>query len=335
MPDSNHKATSVLRGISFMCLATILFAVSNAIAKWEVALYPAGEVLFWRSLFTFAVVFACVAPLGGGLASYRTTKPLSHLARGGSQAISQGLTVLALSLMPLAGAAAFSFSAPLWAALISYFVLRERVTMARGLALSVGFAGVLVVAQPSAGLPLLGIAFALGNAIMYGSVTVAVRGMAKTETANCLLVWQVTLLALAHAALLPLGYRNPVPVDLLLLALCGLANAGAQYCWTRALVQAPTAAVGPFYYLLLVWSAIAGFLVWGDMPTWSVLLGALVIAAASVALVWQESRSMAASADEAAARAGANKENAVSRGTAGLMTNPCISSQPSARSISS
>jgi drug/metabolite transporter (DMT)-like permease len=41
----------------------------------------------------------------------------------------------------------------------------------------------------------VGALFALGNAIMYGSVTVAVRGMTATESANTLLMWQMVTIA--------------------------------------------------------------------------------------------------------------------------------------------
>ena len=90
----------------------------------------------------------------------------------------------AYSLMPLAGAVAINFSAPLFAALVSIFWLKERAAPARWIALLVGFFGVLIVTNPGSNSLTLGALFALGNAIMYGSVTVAVRGMTKTESST-------------------------------------------------------------------------------------------------------------------------------------------------------
>ena len=117
----------------------------------------------------------------------------------------------------------------------------------------------------------IGALFALANAVMYGSVTVAVRGMTATESPNTLLMWQMATIAVFHSFLLVFGFRWPTTVDAAMLALSGVANAVAQYAWTRALHLAPTTAVSPFYYLLLVWALVIGFLVWGDVPTLGLL----------------------------------------------------------------
>ena len=167
-------------GILYMILATVLFAVSSAIAKWQVAIYPVGEVMFFRSISSLAVCAAVVLPVTG-FAVFATKRHGAHIARGLSQSISQTFTVIAFSLMPLAGAIAINFSAPLWAALLSIVWLKERAGPARWTVLLTGFSGVLIVANPGADAFQIGALFALANAVMYGSVTVAVRGMTATE----------------------------------------------------------------------------------------------------------------------------------------------------------
>ncbi|MCP6769371.1 hypothetical protein NL529_31445, partial [Klebsiella pneumoniae] len=83
------------------------------------------------------------------------------------------------------------FSAPLWSALLSVVWLKERAGAARWMALFAGFFGVLIVANPGMDSLTLGALFALGNAVMYGTVTVAVRGMTATESTYTLLMWQL------------------------------------------------------------------------------------------------------------------------------------------------
>ncbi len=284
------KATdNVPLGIMYMILATILFAVSSAIAKWQVAIYPVGEVMFFRSIFTFAVCALVVLPFTG-LAVFATKRTGAHLARGLSQSISQTFTVIAFSLMPLAGAIAINFSAPLWAALLSVIWLKERAGFARWSVLLTGFSGVLIVAMPGSDSMQIGALFALANAIMYGSVTVAVRGMSATESANTLLMWQVTVLAVLHSFLLVFGFRWPTGADFAMLAFSGVANAGAQYAWTKSLMLAPTTAVSPFYYLMLVWAIGIGFVVWGDAPTVELIAGSAIVVASGLYLLWHEAR---------------------------------------------
>ena len=107
--------------------------------------------------------------------------------------------------------------------------------------------------------------FALANAIMYGSVTVAVRGMTKTESANTLLMWQMVTLTVFHSFLLVFGFKLPTPTDAGMLIAGGFANAAGQYLWTRSLHLAPTTAITPVYYFLMVWSLAIGLRLWGTM----------------------------------------------------------------------
>jgi drug/metabolite transporter (DMT)-like permease len=285
--STNHD--DVPRGILAMTGATLCLALSSAFTKYEVALHPVGEVMFMRSISSFAICALFMLPVTG-LAVFRTGRPKSHIARGLSQSISQTFTVLALWLMPLAGATAISFSAPIWSALISIVWLKERPGAARWAFLIIGFLGVLIVAHPGADSLQVGAVFALANAIMYGSVTVAVRGMTKTESANTLLMWQVATVAFFHSLLLPFGVDSLSFFDLAMLVGSGLTNAAGQWLWTRALRLGPATAVGPFYYLTLVWALVIGFFAWGDIPSLGLVIGSCVVVSAGLLLVWHEAR---------------------------------------------
>ncbi|MGC2124825.1 MAG: DMT family transporter [Xanthobacteraceae bacterium] len=287
--DGDAARNRVVQGIMFMIGATVMFAISNALSKWVVADYPVGEVMFARSITSLIVCASFMLPVTG-LSVFATRRVRDHIARGASQAISQTFTVIAFSLMPLAGAVAINFSAPLFSGLISVLWLKERAGPARWGALLVGFVGVLIVVKPGSDSIQLGALFALANAIMYGSVTVAVRGMSKTESANTLLMWQMVCLAVMHSFLLVFGFRWPTPQHAALFVSMGVANAAAQYLWTRALHAAPATAVSPFYYFLLVWTMFIGFFVWGDVPTAGLLLGSGIVVASGLFLLYQEAQ---------------------------------------------
>src|SRR5580692_2602838 len=283
------RADNVPSGILMMIAATVLFAGASAASKWLVAEYPVGEVLFLRSLSSLIGGAAVILPVTG-LSVYATHRPRDHLLRGLSQSISQLALLLAFSLMPLAGAVAINFSAPLFAALVSIIWLKEPAGYVRGGALLIGFAGVLIVTNPGANSLTLGALFALTNAVMYGTVTVAVRGMTRTESANTLVIWQASVLAFFHSFLLFFGWRWPSPLDAAMLFGTGFTNAIGQWFWTRSLHLAPAAAVTPFYYLMLVWSLIIGFLVWGDVPTLSLLIGSAIVVVTGLFLFLREAR---------------------------------------------
>jgi drug/metabolite transporter (DMT)-like permease len=274
-------------GILYMLGATIVFTISSAVSKWLVARYPIGEVLFTRSLVALTTCALVILPYAG-LAVFRTGRLRHHMLRSISQGFSQTFLLIAFSLMPLAGAIAINFSAPLFATLISALLLKEAVGPVRWAALLVGFCGVLIVTNPGAGTFQIGALFALANAVLYGSVTAAVRGMTATESTETLTLYQLALLTTFFTLLLPLGWNSPTPVDAVWMVFNGVANAVGQYWWTRALHLAPASAISPFYYLSLVWASILGFAIWGEIPTVSLVVGSAVVVASGMFLLWRE-----------------------------------------------
>jgi drug/metabolite transporter (DMT)-like permease len=275
--------------IAYMVAAGVVFAGANAMSKWLVATYPVGEVLFARALVGVLALAVFVIPVYG-LVVFRTRRPGAHLLRGVSQTVAQFLLLMAFSLMPLASATAINFSSPLFATLASAIFLKEAVGPARAAALVIGFIGVLIVTNPGAETFQIGALYALANAILFGTVTAGVRGMTTTESAETLTMYQLIMLSVAFGATLPFAFVMPKGLDWLWLALNGVGNGIAQYWWTRAIHMAPTAAVVPFNYLNLVWAALLGFAIWGDVPTIGLVIGSAIVVGTGLFLLWSETR---------------------------------------------
>jgi drug/metabolite transporter (DMT)-like permease len=285
----------VVRGIAYMVASTVAFAAVNALVKWEVAVYPVGEVAFFRSLFSLVPCYLIVLPRAG-FRVLRTERMFDHVKRAVSQLCSMTSIFLAFKLMPLAGAVAISFSAPLFTTLLSILLLKETVGIHRWAALAVGFLGVVLVTDPGSANFGWGAVFALSNAILISSVAIAIRKMAATESTETLIVYQLTLLAALTALLLPFGFAMPGRRDLLFLATAGIVNGVAQYWWTKSLHLAPASAVVPFNYLSLVWASMVGYAVWGDLPTLGLVAGSVTVVASSLYILWRETGARAARA---------------------------------------
>ena len=199
VPAQPARREHVPLGILYMVGATIMFAGSSAVSKWLVASYPVGEVLFTRTAVSLVACALFIMPQTG-LAVFRTHRLGHHVMRSVSQGFSQTFLLIAFSLMPLASAIAINFSAPLFATLVSALLLKEAVGLARWAALLVGFCGVLIVTQPGAETFQIGALFALANAVLYGSVTAAVRGMTATESAGTLTLYQLCSRRCSHCS---------------------------------------------------------------------------------------------------------------------------------------
>ena len=281
------RADRIPLGILFMLGATVMFALSSALSKWQVASYSFVEVLFFRAVASLIICALLILPRTG-LIVLRTSRLRDHFGRSVTQATAQSLIIIAFGLMPLAGAVAINFSSPLFATLFAALWLKEKVGVARAGALAAGFLGVLLVAAPDADSFRLGALFALANAVLFGSVTAAVRGMTTTESAETLTMYQMIFLTLFFGLALPFFFTWPTGPDAAAMFVNGVINAVGQYWWTRALSLAPPSAVGPFYYFMLVWSAALGFAFWGDVPTLELLGGSAIVVGSGLFLLWHE-----------------------------------------------
>jgi drug/metabolite transporter (DMT)-like permease len=287
-PRRHVRIDRVPLGVLYMLGATVMFAISSALAKWQVTNYSFVEVLFFRAATSLVVVAAIILPRTG-LTVFRTKRLRDHIGRSATQATAQSLIIIAFGLMPLAGAVAINFASPLFATLFAALWLKEKVGLARAAALVAGFAGVLLVAAPGADSFRLGALFALGNAVLFGSVTAAVRGMTVTESAETLTLYQMVFLAIFFGIGLPFAFAMPTGVDAAVMLGNGVINALGQYWWTRSLSLAPPSAVGPFYYFHLIWAILLGFLFWGDIPTVGLIAGSAIVVASGMFLLWHES----------------------------------------------
>lgn len=282
--------------IMLMVGSGAVFTCSNAATKWLVATYPIGEVLFARTLTSLLFLGAFILP-AAGLAVFRTRRFGAHAIRAGSQCASQTMLAMAFTMMPLAGVTAIMFSSPIFTTLASIYFLQERVGAARWIALLVGFSGVLVIAAPGADSFQIGALFALGNAILFGTVVVGVRGMTATESTNTLIMYQLSLLTVVYAMTLPFAFVMPTGTDALIMIVSGLGNGAAQYWWTRAIHLSPASAIVPFQYLQLVWAMLIGFAIWGDLPTVALIIGSVIVIGSGLFLFWRESRKVPVAED--------------------------------------
>jgi drug/metabolite transporter (DMT)-like permease len=154
------------------------------------------------------------------------------------------------------------------------------------------------VASPGADSFRIGALFAVANAVLYGSVTAAVRGMSATESADTLTMYQMLFMTAFFLAVLPVfGFIWPTGRDATAMIVGGVFNGFGQYWWTRALSLAPPSAVGPFYYFTLVWAMTLGFIFWGDIPTAGLLAGSGIVVGSGLFLLWHESGKKALPAD--------------------------------------
>lgn len=281
------QAADTGRGIAFMLLAVGLFTCMDALVKWLGDTYPVLQIVFFRGLFAFI-------PLGvfllrrGSLADLRTKRPFAHLVRAlvGLSALSAFF--YAYTQMPLANVIAISFAAPLFVTALSVPLLGEAVGARRWTAVIVGFVGVLIMVRPDRGVFEPVALIALGGTVCYALVMIFVRGLSRTETSGAIVFYYSVISTILVGTVLPFIWVTPTLEDFAVLAAVGLVGGMAQLAVTTAFRLANVAVVAPFDYSGMIWAALIGYLVWGDIPGTNVWVGVAIVAASGVYIVRRE-----------------------------------------------
>jgi drug/metabolite transporter (DMT)-like permease len=208
-----------------------------------------------------------------------------------------GCMFLSLQYLPLADAIAIAFVMPFIMLLLGWFFLGETVGSRRIAACALGFAGTLMVVQPSfaaVGAPAL---LPLVVAVVFALFMLVTRAIAREVDPISL---QCVSGLMASALLLPallvldgsgLPLADPVLPDAWeawLLLLLGAIGTAAHLLMTWSLRFAPTSTVAPMQYLEIPFATAVGFAMFGDFPNGLALAGIAVTMAAGLYVIWRE-----------------------------------------------
>lgn len=263
------------------------FAVMDALVKWLTADYPVPLVVALRSWFGLPLLFLLVQ-FEGGVRALKTHRPLVHVARYTLVLALSFSFFWGLSQMKLIDAVALSFAAPIFVAALSAPLLQEPVGWHRWAAIGIGFVGVLVMLRPGMGVFQWASIVVLGSALAYALLMITTRAFKSTESTAALMFYPGLGMSLTGIVIAPFFWVTPNLGDLGLFALAGMFGSVGIMCLTNAFRLAPVALVSPFEYSALIWAAVLGFLMWGELPDGPTLVGAIIVAVSGLYIFYRE-----------------------------------------------
>jgi len=269
-----------------MFLSVCAFSIMDIIVKWSEH-YPLGEVLFFRGFFGLLFYFFII-PRERLKDFYYTKRAGLHFLRCMFGLIALLAIFIALRNLPLATVVSISFAAPIFTTIFSIFFLSEKVGFFRWLAVFVGFIGIIIITEP--GFSSLNIYYVYPIIFCLGLsyVAIAIRQLSTTEP-----VWLISLnfsaaITLASIFTIPFGWIMPNIKDLILLSLIGVFGGVANLWLSQSYKFSEVSLVTPLKYLALVFAIIFGFFIWGEVPTFKTLAGALLVIISSVIIFRRE-----------------------------------------------
>ena len=259
------------------------------------------EIMFWRQFITLPIAIAWVLATGG-IGLLATRRPGTHILRGLYGTIGMVLNFGAVILLPLAEATTLNFTVPIWAVLLSILLLKEKVGIWRWSAVLLGFAGIVVIAQPGSGhFPLYGALVGLGAAFMIALISIQIADLNRTDKPLTIVFYFALLTSVVTAPALPFVMTAHDADAWLLLLAIGLTGALGQLLLTAALRFGAVASVIVMDYSGLFWATLYGWLWFDALPPASTWLGVPLIVGAGLLIAWREHR-LARPAERTAAR---------------------------------
>lgn len=264
----------MIAGMAFLIM-------SDAVSKYLAQTHPIVQVMCLRQAACLLFVVPFVLR-GAGLRTLRPRNWPMQLARGLAFIVSGYLIIWSLSLLPLPTVTAITFSGPIMIALMSAPLLGERVAPALWAATLLGFAGMLVIIRPGSAdfswLLLLPVAAAFATSMR----DIFTRILARTDGSLSILFWSSVVMVLGTALSAPFGWAPVSAAAWGLFLLAGCVNFCAHFLLIEAFRLGRAAVIAPFKYTSLLWSALLGYLIWGDLPGGWIWAGAAILVASGL-----------------------------------------------------
>ncbi len=241
------------------------------------------EMLAIRNIGGMAILAGMMLLAPGPDQVVRMVRPMIHLLRNAAHFIGQALWVWGVTVLPLATVFAIEFTTPAWVALFAVLFLKERMTLFRGLAIALGFAGVLIILRPgmeSFRPEALAVVLA---AVFFGIQITTTKFLTGSNATWTIMFWMNLMqLPMNMAANWSLGHSPLILGSLswdIWLPVLGIAITGflAHYCLTNAFRHGDATLVVPIDFLRVPLIALIGWLFYAETPELPVLLGALVV----------------------------------------------------------
>ncbi len=292
------------RAIALKTGAVFLFMVMAALIKSASGQVPPGQAVFFRSLFAMPIIVAWLWQQGHLHDGFKANNIFGHVWRGLFGTTAMALTFAGLALLPLPEVTAIGYATPMFTVIFAAIFLGERVRLFRLSAVALGLVGVMIVIAPRLSLDqdytsaaTLGALMVLAAAILRAMVQIHVRKLVQTDSTSAIVFYFSLTATMVSLLSLPLGWIFPTPsltwtspgFSVLGLIICaGLIGGVAQIMVTSSYRFGTASMLAPFDYSSMIFATLIGWLVFSEVPTATILIGAALVIAGGVLIIWRE-----------------------------------------------
>ncbi|MDF0605942.1 DMT family transporter [Neisseriaceae bacterium TC5R-5] len=266
-------------GSGWMIVAALLFALMSMFAKQSTAAFGALELLFWRT----AIGAVLLWPINRlwQRQPLRTPHWRGHLKRSVVGYLTMVAFFYSLTQLSLAASVTLNYTSSLFFALLCVLKLKERLTLSVLLALALGFIGIALLLQPTfSSAQWLGGLLGLLSGVLAGYAVFQVRELGEMgEPPTRVVFWFFSIASIVGGIIVLLGPGfSPInSTNIWPLLNMGVTGLLGQLAMTQAFKEGRKYLVASFSYLTVLFSALLGVWLWGDVLGLTAWLAMLLI----------------------------------------------------------
>lgn len=286
MPHTIERE-NVRTAAAWLMLGVVSGLCLDLCAKQLLQTYSLVQFVFIRSGIAIVIMLA-VAPRFGGLKVLRSKEIGWHIVRSLFAIGAMFGFFYGLARMPLVNALTLGYTAPLIVTALSAIFLGDDVGWRRWTAVVVGFVGVLVMLRPGHGELTFAAIAVLVAAFCYACQAITARRLGGTESTLSLTFYVVIGPLVVSCVFFDAeSWLAPDLTDWILLIGAASCSVLAWIGFVNGYRAVSPAVLAPLEYLALVAGAIAGFLIWDEVPDKWVVVGAMIIMASGLFVVYR------------------------------------------------
>lgn len=282
---THQDRTSI--AIAYCLAAHFMFAIMGTCAKYMSETHHVAEIAFYRNLLVL-IPFLIFMIIPKNRHLLKTDKPKLIAIRAVIGGISLIITFAALSHLPMSYATVLFFASSILTPALAFFFLKEKVGIHRWSAVLIGMCGVIVIAQPSGTISIIGLCLAIAAAILHSTMYTILRSL-KSESPMTITFYFIIAGTIIPGLFMPWVAKSILIEELWIFLLIGLSGGIAQIFLSNAYKYAPASLVTPFSYTALLWTVLIDLYIWQyTLEFLPLFIGASLIISAQFYIIYRE-----------------------------------------------
>ncbi len=285
----SYKTQHSLKGVLFFIIAIFFISVVDTICKSFTKELHAIQLVWGYFVGINLVLWIVFFLKGEKLSELRKTNRLQlQVFRPALLVCSISSLFVGLTYLPIAEATAIGFVAPLFITALSVPILKEKVGIHRWSAVIVGLIGVIIIIRPGSDLWHFASIMPLLGAIFFALFQILTRLLSITENTYTTLFFTGLGGLIWSSIIVPFVWVSPSQTHIIIFLLTGVLGALAHLCMISAFDRTEASLLAPYNYTKLIWVAILGYLIFDDIPSHNMWIGAAVIVSAGFYIIYRE-----------------------------------------------